>query len=91
MIETREKKINKMKRLILFVTILLLSTSNVYSKDNNDCKNAKKFSMKAAICKTKSLGGSLKDKLSKKENKNKTEKKSILKKIGEAKTLSDIK
>ena len=47
--------------------------------------------MKAAICKTKSLGGSLKDKLSKKENKNKTEKKSILKKIGEAKTLSDIK
>ena len=81
-----------MKTLIIFLTLIIFSTSNGYSKETVDCKNAKKFSMKAAICKTKNVTSAFKNKLSKKkELKKKSGKKSIFKKFGEAKTLSDLK
>ena len=85
-----------MKTLIIFLTLIIFSTTNAYSKEATDCKNLKKFSMKAAMCKTKNATSTLKNKWSKKrENKKdakaKTGKKSIFKKFGEAKTLSDLK
>ena len=85
-----------MKTLIIFLTLIIFSTTNAYSKEVTDCKNLKKFSMKAALCKTKAAGSSIKNKWSKKrelkkETKKKSGKKSIFKKFGEAKTLSDLK
>ena len=85
-----------MKILIILLTFIILSTTNAYPKETVDCKNAKKFSMKSAICKTKNATNAFKDKLSKKrelkkEAKKKSGKKSIFKKFGEAKTLSDLK
>ena len=85
-----------MKTLIIFLTLIMFSTTNAYSKETTDCKNLKKFSMKAALCKTKAAGSSIKNKWSKKrelkkETKKKSGKKSIFKKFGEAKTLSDLK
>ena len=81
-----------MKTLIIFLSIVFFSTTNVYSKEVNDCKNLKKFSLKLAMCKTKAASSSIKNKLSKKgEAKNESGKKSIFKKFGEAKTLSDLK
>ena len=85
-----------MKTLIIFITLILFSATTAYSKESTDCKNLKKFSIKAAICKTKSAGSSIKNKWSKKrelkkESKKKSDKKSIFKKFGEAKTLSDLK
>jgi len=85
-----------MKTLIIFLTLIIFSTTNAYSKEATDCKNLKKFSMKAALCKTKAAGSSIKNKWSKKrelkkETKKKSGKKSIFKKFGEAKTLSDLK
>ena len=85
-----------MKTLIIFLTLIIFSTTNAYSKEATDCKNLKKFSMKAALCKTKAAGSSIKNKWSKKrelkkESKKKSDKKSIFKKFGEAKTLSDLK
>ena len=85
-----------MKTLIIFLTLLIFSTANAYSKEAVDCKNAKKFSMKSAICKTKNATNAFKDKLSKKRElkkvaKKKSGEKSIFKKFGEAKTLSDLK
>ena len=85
-----------MKTLIIFITLMLLSATNAYTKEAADCKNLKKFSMKAAMCKTKAAGSSIKNKWSKKrelkkETKKKSGKKSIFKKFGEAKTLSDLK
>ena len=77
-----------MKTFIIFLTLMIFSTTNVNSKEAVDCKNVKKFSMKAAMCKIKSVGKSTKNKLSKKE---KSGKKTILQKFGEAKTLSDLK
>ena len=77
-----------MKSLIIFLAAIILSTVNAYSKETTDCKDVKKFSMKAAMCKIKSVGNSAKGKLTKKE---KSGKKSIFKKFGEAKTLSDLK
>ena len=84
-----------MKTLIIFLTLIIFSTTNAYSKEATDCKNLKKFSMKAALCKTKAAGSSIKNKWSKKrelkeEAKKKSNKKSIFKKFGEAKTLSDL-
>ena len=74
---------------------MLFSATNAYSEEAADCKNLKKFSMKAALCKTKAAGSSIKNKWSKKgeikkEAKKKSDKKSIFKKFGEAKTLSDL-
>ena len=84
-----------MKTLIIFITLLLFSATSAYSKEATDCKNLKKFSLKAAMCKTKAAGSSIKNKWSKKreikkEAKKKSEKKSFLKKFGEAKSLSDL-
>ena len=85
-----------MKTLIIFITLILFSATSAYSKEAADCKNLKKFSLKAAMCKTKAAGSSIKNKWSKKgeikkEAKKKSDKKSIFKKFGEAKTLSDLK
>ena len=85
-----------MKTLIILITLILFSATSAYSKEAADCKNLKKFSMKAALCKTKAAGSSIKNKWSKKrelkkEAKKKSGKKSIFKKFGEAKSLSDLK
>ena len=70
---------------------MLFSATNAYSQETADCKNLKKFSLKAAMCKTKATASSIKNKWTKKsETKNKSDKKSIFKKFGEAKTLSDL-
>ena len=84
-----------MKTLIIFITLILFSATSAYSKEAADCKNLKKFSLKASICKTKAAGSSIKNKWSKKreikkESKKKSGKKSFLKKFGEAKTLNDL-
>ena len=74
-----------MKTLIIFLTIIIFSTTNAYSKEANDCKSLKKFSIQYSICKTKAALSN--DKSSTKE---KTEKKSIWKRFGEAKSLDDL-
>ena len=81
-----------MKTLIIFITLILFSATSAYSKEAADCKNLKKFSIKATICKTKAAGSSIKNKWSKKKKiKKKSDNKSIFEKFGEAKTLSDLK
>jgi len=74
-----------MKTLIIFLTIIIFSTTNAYSKEANDCKSLKKFSIQYSLCKTKAAISN--DKSSTKE---KTGKKSIWKKFGEAKSLDDL-
>ena len=74
-----------MKTLIIFLTIIIFSTTNAYSKEANDCKSLKKFSIQYSLCKTKAALSN--DKSSTKE---KTGKKSIWKKFGEAKSLDDL-
>ena len=74
-----------MKTLIIFLTIIIFSTTNAYSKEANDCKSLKKFSIQYSLCKTKAAISN--DKSSTKE---KTGKKSIWKKFGESKSLSDV-
>ena len=76
-----------MRTLLLFLALLLFTTTNLYSKESLDCKDIKKNSPKYLICKSKAAGSAIKDKLSKK---NKSDKKSFLKKFGEAKSLSDL-
>ena len=76
-----------MKTLIIFLTIIIFSTTNAYSKEANDCKSLKKFSIQYSICKTKAA---LSGNDSKSSKKNTTGKKSIWKKFGEAKSLSDV-
>ena len=83
-----------MKSLIVILTVILFSTSNAYSATN--CKDVKKTSPKYLLCKAGSGLSSFKNKLSKKretkeEAKKKSGKKSIFKKFGEAKSLSDLK
>ena len=83
-----------MKSLIIFLTLILFSTTNSYAAI--DCKNVKKTSPKYLLCKTGSGLSSIKNKLSKKralkkEEKIKSDKKSFFKKFGEAKSLSDLK
>ena len=85
-----------MKTLIIFLTLIIFSSTNAYSKEAVVCKDLKKLSLKAAMCKTKNATNAFKDKLSKKrelkkEAKKKSGEKSIFKKFGEAKTLSDLK
>ena len=77
-----------MRKFIIFLTLIFFTITNAYSKEVIDCENVKKFSMKAAMCKIKSVGktggeggGGGK----------KSGKKSFLKKFGEAKSLSDLK
>jgi hypothetical protein len=76
-----------MRTLLLLLALLLFTTANLYSKETLDCKDIKKNSPKYLICKSKAAGSAIKDKLSKK---NKSDKKSFLKKFGEAKSLSDL-
>ena len=76
-----------MKTLIIIITLILFSATSAYSKEAADCKNLKKFSLKAAMCKIKSVGKSANKKIKGDE---KSGKKSFLKKFGEAKTLSDL-
>ena len=76
-----------MRTLLLFLALLLFTTANLYSKETLDCKDIKKNSPKYLICKSKAAGNAINDKLSKK---NKSGKKSFLKKFGEAKSLSDL-
>ena len=78
-----------MKSLIIFITLIIFSTTNAYSA--MDCENVKKTSPKYLLCKVKSSVSSFKNKMSKKrEAKSESGKKSIFKKFGEAKTLSDL-
>jgi hypothetical protein len=76
-----------MRTFLLFLALVLFTTTNLYSKETLDCKSLKKNSPKYLICKSKSAGSAIKDKLSKK---NKSGKKSFFKKFGEAKTLNDL-
>ena len=78
-----------MKSPIIILIVLILSTTSSYSAMN--CKDVKKTSPKFLLCKAGSSVSSFKNKLSKKnETKNKSGKKSIFKKFGEAKSLSDL-
>ena len=54
-----------MKTLIIFLTIIIFSTTNAYSA--MDCENVKKTSPKYLLCKVKSSVSSFKNKMSKKE------------------------
>ena len=76
-----------MRTLLLFLVLVLFTTTNLQSKETLDCKSLKKNSPKYLVCKTKAAGNTIKDKLSKKNN---SGKKSFLKKFGEAKSLSDL-
>ena len=76
-----------MRTFLLFLALVLFTTTNLYSKETLDCKSLKKNSPKYLICKSKAAGSAIKDKLSKK---NKSGKKSFFKKFGEAKTLNDL-
>ena len=76
-----------MKTLIIFLTIIIFSTTNAYSKETIDCKSLKKFSIQYSICKTKAT---LSGNASKSSKKKTTGKKSIWKKFGQAKSLSDL-
>ena len=76
-----------MKAFIIFLTLIIFSTVNSYSKETIDCKSLKKFSIQYSICKTKvALSG----KVTNSSKKNKGNKKSIWKKFGESKSLSDV-
>ena len=55
-----------MKTLLLFLALVLFTTTNLYSKETLDCKSLKKNSPKYLICKSKAAGIAIKDKLSKK-------------------------
>ena len=76
-----------MKTLIIFLTLIIFSTVNAYSKEAVDCKNLKKFSIQYSICKTKAI---LSDNITNSSKKNKANNKSIWKKFGESKSLSDV-
>ena len=78
-----------MKSPIIILIVLILSTTNAYSA--MDCKDVKKTSPKYLLCKAGSSVSSFKNKMRKKrEAKNESGKKSIFKKFGEAKSLSDL-
>ena len=79
-----------MKSPIIILIVLILTTTSSYSAMN--CKDVKKTSPKYLLCKAGSGLSSFKNKLSKKkEAKKESGKKSIFKKFGEAKSLSDLK
>ena len=80
-----------MRTLLLFFVLVLFTTTNLHSKEMLDCKSIKKSSPKYLICKSKSAGSAIKDKLSKKrKSEKKSSKKSFLKRFGEANTLNDL-
>ena len=76
-----------MKTLVIILILIIFSITNAYSKETIDCKSLKKFSIQYSICKTKvALSGNA----NKSSKNNTTVKKSIWKKFGEAKSLSDV-
>ena len=78
-----------MKSPIIILIVLMFSSTTAYSAMN--CKDVKKTSPKYLLCKAGSSVSSFKNKMSKKrEAKNESGKKSIFKKFGEAKSLSDL-
>ena len=78
-----------MKTPIIILIALIFSTTSTYAAMN--CKDVKKTSPKYLLCKAGSGVSSFKNKLSKKrELKKESGKKSIFKKFGEAKSLSDL-
>ena len=78
-----------MKSPLIILIVLMLSTTSAYSAMN--CKDVKKTSPKYLLCKAGSGVSSIKNKMSRKrEAKNESGKKSIFKKFGEAKSLSDL-
>ena len=74
-----------MRTLLLFLALVLFTATNLYSKETIDCKSLKKFSIQYSICKTKIALSN-----NKSSTKEKTGKKSIWKKFGEAKSLDDL-
>ena len=76
-----------MKALVIILILIIFSITNAYSKETIDCKSLKKFSIKYSICKTKGTLSGIGNKSSKN---NTTVKKSIWKKFGESKSLSDV-
>ena len=76
-----------MKTLAIILILIIFSITNAYSKETIDCKSLKKFSIQYSICKTKAA---LSGNDSKSSKKNTTGKKSIWKKFGESKSLSDV-
>jgi len=66
MIEIIEKKQLYMKTFIIFLTLIIFSTVNVYSKEAVDCESLKKNSPKYLICKTKITGSAIRSNLTKK-------------------------
>ena len=76
-----------MKNFIIFLTLIIFSTVNSYSKETIDCKSLKKYSIQYSICKTKAV---ISGKGINSSKKNKANKKSIWKKFGESKTLNDV-
>ena len=76
-----------MKTLVIILILIIFSITNAYSKETIDCKSLKKFSIQYSICKTKVI---LSGNDSKSSKKNTTGKKSIWKKFGESKSLSDV-
>jgi|TARA_B100001971_G_scaffold202282_1_gene215887 hypothetical protein len=76
-----------MKTFILFLILTIFFTVSSYSKEAIGCESLKRFSIQYSICKTKdALSGNV----SKSSKKNEANKKSIWKKFGESKSLSDV-
>ena len=83
-----------MKIFVIFLTLMIFSTTNSYTKESFDCNDLslkKNFSQKI-ICKMKKKFNEGNEKKTGKSlfSKDKTREKSFLKKFGEAKTLSDL-
>ena len=76
-----------MKTPVIILIVIIFFITNAYSKETVDCKSLKKFSIQYSICKTKAALSANANKSSKN---NTTVKKSIWKKFGEAKSLSDV-
>ena len=64
-----------MKAFIIFLTLIIFSTVNSYSKETIDCKSLKKFSIQSSICKAKVA---LSDNANKSSKNNTTVKKYII-------------
>ena len=76
-----------MRTFKLASILLIFITTNVFASTSIDCSNYKKNSPKYLLCKTKSAGSSIKNKMAKD---NKKGKKSFFKKFKDAKTLNDL-
>ena len=52
-----------MKLFIILLSLLFLSTNNVFSEEKIDCSHLKKFSIQYTWCKSKNVGKVVKSKL----------------------------